>query len=211
MKYAFIVWAITLVGLNSRVCLAQDKQASSLHESPEAWQVAPACGPNALYFMLRINGFNVNYEKLLAGLSPPEKGNSLEELKQAAIKWGMKADAYRLTKSDLSTIRTPFIAHLEYEGILHYVVVVGQDKESVKIWNLEEGKEDVVAIQKFNRMWSGYVLATGFLKNNYILVLTISSALALVAYQATRLLGPSIIGRLRDGRRKKNVEANHLN
>lgn len=130
--------------------------------APEAWQVGPACGPNALYCMLRILGYRVEYVKFLRDLSPPEQGNSLEELRIAADRLGMRATVYKPSKVDLETAILPYIAHLDNQGVTHHVLVVGRARGEFITWDPENSREIKFRDDKFFKAWSGYILATGF-------------------------------------------------
>ncbi len=124
------------------------------------WQMGSNCGPNALYCMLRIHGKPVEYLELLRYLSPPQEGNSLHELRNASALWGLSSCVYRVEKRDISRLDTPFIAHLENHGSLHFVLVLGQSRGQVKLWDVEQGIETWISEDKFFRMWTGYALAT---------------------------------------------------
>ena len=125
------------------------------------WQTGSACGPNALYCMLRVNDRAVSYLQLLTFLSPAENGSSLEELRTAANHWGLSTTVYKLDRSSIGELRIPFIAHLAVQDLQHHVVVVGLAKDAVLIWDDEKGTAREVANERFFRDWTGYVLSSG--------------------------------------------------
>ena len=86
--------------MTSALITPSDNQAPKL-PSEEYWQVGSACGPNALYCMLRIHGKTVNYLELLKFLSPPESGSSLEELRQASGRWGLQTVVFKTNRKGL--------------------------------------------------------------------------------------------------------------
>jgi hypothetical protein len=147
--------------------------------TPDPWQVGPACGPNALYCLLRIRNVGVDYSALLRYLSPPDEGNSLEELRRAAAHWGLELRVYKLGKHQIGEIEEPFIAHITDQGASHHALVVGQDGLGVRIWDPERAHESIVPMPKFARIWSGYVLALG-VRNRSFWVSAIAFSFALL-------------------------------
>ncbi len=125
------------------------------------WQSGSACGPNALYVMLRIFNKDVDYDELLRFLSPPPEGNSLAELHDAGTRWGLSTQVFRVNPKELGAFRTPFIAHLENQGLSHMVLVVKSDDSHVCYWNAEDSHVDRVEAHRFRRLWTGYALTIG--------------------------------------------------
>jgi ABC-type bacteriocin/lantibiotic exporter with double-glycine peptidase domain len=125
------------------------------------WQLGSNCGPNALYCLLRAHGVHVNYEELLGFLAPPPEGNSLDELQRAAAHWGMPLKAFRTNRAAFERLKTPFIAHLENQGLRHFVFVTSHDRDGVHLWLPESGEEHFMRNEQFFRLWSGFTLTTG--------------------------------------------------
>ncbi len=123
------------------------------------WQTGSACGPNALYCLLKATGRDVDYKQLLISMSPDEKGSSLEDMREAAKRYGLETNAMKLGRQTISNIPTPFIAHFDENNLKHWVLVLNIDRESFGIWNAEKGQ--IIAMKKpnFFRKWSGYVLS----------------------------------------------------
>lgn len=136
--------------------------------SPEAdlpreafWQVGSVCGPNALYVLLRIHGRPVDYHELLNFLSPPSEGSSFTELRSAAERWGLPLRTYKTDRKGFDQLATPFIAHLEYQELAHYGLVVGHTDGKVRLFDPEHGAIYTLPDEQFFRAWSGYALARG--------------------------------------------------
>ena len=138
---------------------ASGEEPESAVPSQQYWQVGSACGPNALYVLLRIHDRPVDYIELLKHLNPPRSGSSFEELRSAA-RWGLKTSVYQANRKSIGEIDMPFIAHLRFHDAEHYVVV-GRDEEDVQIRDEDRGGVQDMRNDKFFKAWTGYVLASG--------------------------------------------------
>ena len=157
-----LIHRLSIVGVLYVMAASNTTQTTGTEPSSNAyWRIGPACGPNALYCLLRVNDRAVNYPQLLTFLSQTESGSSLEELRGAANHWGLGATVQEFDKSSIGKLKTPFIAHLAVQESQHHVVVVGLAKDNVLIWDDEQGTVREVANERFFRDWSGYVLSTG--------------------------------------------------
>ena len=125
------------------------------------WQSGSACGPNVLYCMLRMKGMPVEYQELMVFLSPPEEGNSLEELRLASVRWGLPLKSYKTTRKGFDDLRTPFIAHTEEQGRRHYVLVTGTSDGGVELFDPETAARSTMPSDEFFRMWTGYRIGDG--------------------------------------------------
>ena len=138
------------------------------------WQSGSACGPNVLYCMLRMKGMPVEYQELMVFLSPPEEGNSLEELRLASVRWGLPLKSYKTTRKGFDDLRTPFIAHTEEQGRRHYVLVTGTSDGGVELFDPETAARSTMPSDEFFRMWTGYALGDGTRWIDRILYLVIA-------------------------------------
>jgi len=136
--------------------------------------------------MLRIHGKAVSYNELLGFLKPPESGNSLEELRIASEKWGLRTLVYRTNPSGFDRLETPFIVHQNNQSVRHYLLVVSHDDANVTTWNPESGAAETRSRPKFFRAWTGYALATGtkqtFTPMSMLIVVQAALALVLGSY-----------------------------
>ncbi len=129
----------------------------------QVWQAGPMCGPNALFFMMRLNGVPVNHAELLKHLAPPKQGSSMAELQQAARQWGLATEILQTTPSGLDRLHVPFIAHLSLppNDAGHYLLVLRTNEDSLKTIDGTKGTLLTVRRETFLRHWSGHVLVTG--------------------------------------------------
>jgi hypothetical protein len=146
---------------------SQSRSAATLSDSDALlpkqafWQTGPVCGPNALYCLLRIFDKKVEYRELVAVLAPPDEGSSLDELRVAAEKYGLILVTYRSNRRGFYRLKTPFIAHLDFQDRQHYVLIAGWSDGGVHVFDPERAEINTVPNEKFFRAWSGYVLARG--------------------------------------------------
>lgn len=131
---------ITLVFLLLSGCGEVDSGSDDSLPGMQRWQIGSACGANCLYCLLRVYGRVVDYDRLLDLLRPTSEGNSLEELRSAASKYGLETSVYRVRAREVEELRMPVIAHMEDRGIKHYVLVVGMRANLVHLWDVEEGR-----------------------------------------------------------------------
>jgi Peptidase C39 family len=124
------------------------------------WQVGSACGPNALYCMLIANDKDVDYQELLAFLSPPSDGNSMQELADASHRWKLDVGCYKSDRRGIGRFETPFIAHLDVPGGHHYALITGRNDRGFEVLDPEAGEIKAIDDMKFHKAWSGYVIST---------------------------------------------------
>ncbi|WP_298951974.1 cysteine peptidase family C39 domain-containing protein [uncultured Nonlabens sp.] len=87
------------------------------------------CGCACLKMVLRYysSDENLEYLKELSGTN--EKGTSFLGLIQASEKLGIEAIAYNASIEDIIKLETPYILHIENDGMLHYVLCFGYNKK----------------------------------------------------------------------------------
>jgi hypothetical protein len=186
--------AVTVaVAIAPSVSLAQELPPELCLEQP--WQTGWACGLNSLYFLLTLSGKYVEFEDLHRQLSPPEGGNSLEELMATARNHGLDLVALRTSRRGLREVRVPFIAHLHAppgDGG-HFLVVLRMSDDAYDIIDGTQATVRKLNPEVFHQFWSGYVLATGttrwesFAKSTAWIVLSLAGlAVCLRAGRALR-------------------------
>lgn len=117
------------------------------------------CGCACLRMALRYYGGDTNLEFLKEISGTSAKGTSFLGLIQASEKIGLSAEAYEASIEDIKTIENPFIIHIEQEGLLHYVLCFGYDKNkgftvADPAIGMQTYKEDALL-----KIWkSGYIL-----------------------------------------------------
>ncbi|MDR2642688.1 MAG: hypothetical protein LBC74_07830 [Planctomycetaceae bacterium] len=139
------------------------------------WRDQADCGPNALYVLMKLEGYNVEIEqvKKLIPLDPI-KGCSMESLIRASAELGFPVEARFVKPSNLSKVSRPFILHgitSQEKNIGHFIVVVDFDKKKKNYalidpiretfgWNPEtsvlHGYSGYVIVPKYssNRKWN---------------------------------------------------------
>jgi ABC-type bacteriocin/lantibiotic exporter with double-glycine peptidase domain len=98
-----------------------------------AWRDQADCGPNALYILMKLEGYNVTLAEIkeLVPLDPV-KGCSMETLLHASEQLGFTIEARFVKPGEVSKLPRPFILHgiTSHENNLgHFIVVVDYDKK----------------------------------------------------------------------------------
>lgn len=151
--------AIVVAAIASSYVTQAANPTPASHDRSEYWQAGPYCGPNALYYLLRLKGVSVDHRALLADLNPGESGSSLLELCEAARRHGVAATAVQASAARLDDVPTPFIAHLPNPTFKdHFALVLRVDDSTVA---LIDGTLNTVATiyrPRFTACWSGRAL-----------------------------------------------------
>jgi ABC-type bacteriocin/lantibiotic exporter with double-glycine peptidase domain len=126
----------------------------------QAWQQGRACGANSLYFMLRLNGKKVGLDELRRSLAPTERGNSLKDLRDAALARGLRTEVVQTDPDGFRGLTPPFIVHLsqQFSDYGHICLVLGKKDGYI---HMIDGTRMIVLRKKeadFFKMWSGYAL-----------------------------------------------------
>lgn len=123
------------------------------------WQAGPACGPNSLYFYLRLNGIGVDHRELLRDLAPTERGCSLEALRTASASRGLAARVVKTTPEGLAAFNPPYVVHFDLPGELdHFATVINMGRNEATLVDGSEGAIVYMSRVEFNEQWSGYLL-----------------------------------------------------
>lgn len=124
------------------------------------WRDARACGVSCCYLLLKFLGKSPEYEEVRRRIEiDPERGATLEQLRQACASFGVDLEAVTTGPDGLRRQRFPVIAHLQREQQLgHYVVVLACDAEHVTIIDPTEARVRPLPSAVFMRVWSGHLL-----------------------------------------------------
>lgn len=103
-----------------------------------SFQSGPLCGPNALYLLLRLHGVSVKYEDVVNSIELSDEGCSLEDLKQAAAKFGVSSTCRgNVSANSLTNNVLPAIVHLAVDPSNpidqnrdHFLVITNEDEDS---------------------------------------------------------------------------------
>jgi hypothetical protein len=142
------------------------------------WRDQADCGPNALYVLMKLEGYNVTLDqvKKLIPLDPV-KGCSLESLILASEKLDFPIDARFVKPSDLSKVPRPFILHgitSQEKNLGHFLVVADFDKKKKNFalidpiretygWNPEtsvfHSYSGYILIPRYSNVWKWNVIS----------------------------------------------------
>jgi predicted double-glycine peptidase len=86
-----------------------------------------------------------------------KEGLSFLDLKRAANDFGVSAEAYRLSLSDLAKLNFPVLVHLDKGGYKHFSVVKGVSQGRVWLADPIRGNARD-SVERFSGEWSGVVL-----------------------------------------------------
>jgi len=97
------------------------------------WRSKSDCGPVALYALLSLEGFAVDFKTLSTEIPlDPVRGCSLGDLRRAASTLGVPTETRFVNPNALAKLRMPFILHGNQSienDFGHFVVVVAYDRE----------------------------------------------------------------------------------
>jgi hypothetical protein len=132
-------------------------------ELERSWQTGHKCGAVGLFFMLHYHGVPTDLDTVIARTSISEAGSSLQDLKEAASRFGLKTRAVKVSPQDLANLPRPFIIHWisnDNTGKTndHFDVVTNVDRGGVQIIDtsscVQQYRENPAVASAF----SGYAL-----------------------------------------------------
>ncbi len=115
------------------------------------------CGHKAMEQIFAKNDKNIKLD-----FKANKKGQSLDELKKLALKYGLKAKAYKLPLSKLKDISLPAIVQIDRSnrgGAGHYWVIERAQKSSVLLYDSQANRRFTQSLDEFLKEYSGFVLA----------------------------------------------------
>jgi Peptidase C39 family len=101
-----------------------------------SFQSGKQCGPNSLYFLLRLNGVDVKYDDVAENIAAGEKGSSFLQLQECAKRFGVDTESRTdVSPDELSASVLPAVVHFEAIGKErsdsapsdHFVLVIKQN------------------------------------------------------------------------------------
>ena len=116
------------------------------------------CGPAALKMILDVHGKNVPLCELEKGNKTPERGWSMQSLKDLAEQYGLRAEGWRLDLEALCRSRFPVILFVENR---HFVVVDGVDTRGFAIVRDPAIGRVKMHRRALSRIWAGEALVFG--------------------------------------------------
>lgn len=116
------------------------------------------CGAACLLSIVRYFGGDISLERLINLTKTGKEGTSFYNLKEAAENIGLSAHAYVSDNTvKLSEISTPFIAQINRDNYMHFVVVYHISETKVLIMDPAKGKV-IIDIFDFTNTWTGNIM-----------------------------------------------------
>jgi hypothetical protein len=147
----------TLYSVVAGVAFGSEPSPFEVPPSPAIapWAESGRCGANCLYALLKLRGIPVEYEELVDLVAiNGALGSSLEDLQNAAAKYGVELDARKVKPEELGSLPTPFILHVDSltgSGAGHFLTVTlilsRSDVENLNLRYLDGGN-GILAYQK---------------------------------------------------------------
>lgn len=122
-----------------------------------------ACGPNALYMLLKAHGRAVTYHEVRASLKMREDGCTLLALRNAANRCGLAARVVRCPADALKRLNLPAILHFQKsvhfgDNVKHYVLLTSVSDVQIEYVDGTTGLREAITLKKFAAVSDGYVL-----------------------------------------------------
>jgi len=153
-----IAMCVCLFSSTSQIAYPSEKMTES-----EAWKERHACGARASFALMRLLGKEAKYETIYDHFTFSENGSSLDDVQSALSAHNVPCSILRLQLTDLSSVPTPFIAHVSRsrEGGLdkgHYLIVAEVDANGVQTYDPVLNQERYLPWRLFSDRWYGYVI-----------------------------------------------------
>ncbi len=128
------------------------------HE-PTDWRDSVNCGPNCVYLVLRLEGYEVTYRQIRDALKLGPLGCTIADMQTTLAKFGLNSSPVRCQLDELEP-HLPAIVHLEADtsDLGHFVTVLGCDSKSVFVVETLNAQVVPVDRNEFLRQWSGAAL-----------------------------------------------------
>jgi hypothetical protein len=128
-----------------------------------SWQTGHKCGAVGLFFLLHYSGVPTDLNTVIARTSISEAGSSLEDLMEAAGRFGVKTRAVKVSPKDLADLPRPFIIHWTSKDSAgktneHFDVVTNVDRGGVQIIDTSSCVQQYRENRAVARDFSGYAL-----------------------------------------------------
>lgn len=117
------------------------------------------CGAAALASVAAHKGLKISVSLIRYLSGTDSSGTTIKGLKEAALKIGLQAEAYKGTAQSLEKIPKPAILHLKKEdGYLHYVVLSSYNRGKLYIMDPAVGHIIKTPLNELLREWSGILI-----------------------------------------------------
>ena len=124
------------------------------------WREQLSCGPNCLYIILSLHGYDTTFDQVRAVTPVGSRGCSLAELQRAATACGVPTEVVKATPGALRALGLPAVVHMETGSVRsgHFMVVSAIGEESVRLLDPTTAVAREMPRGEFERRWTSYAL-----------------------------------------------------
>ncbi len=116
------------------------------------------CGAASLLSIIRYYHGNISIQRLVELTNTDKLGTNFYNLKVAAEKIGLEAEAYKVKNVlDLMEVKKPFLCQWIDHQYEHFVVVYEIKKNKIIVMDPAVGSRDV-SREEFMKIWTGYIM-----------------------------------------------------
>lgn len=137
-----------------------DEQMTEVKAKTERY----ACGPRAVFVLIRMIGGDATYSTVCDHMNVSEKGCSLDDMRNALLTHDVQCAVRRLQLTELPSTPLPFIVHVmpgnDALDAGHFIIVTDIDKGGVHTYDPVTNQELRWAWRTFSDWWSGYAIVT---------------------------------------------------
>lgn len=148
------------------VSLPKDQPFPDYLKFGSTWQEPVACGPNALFVLLRLCGLNVTRDHVLKLVPVTDRGATLADISQAATALGLRHRVKKVSQNELFRLQPPILVHEtvrstdsgDRDSGHFFVIVRFFENGQVGVVDSVSGMYQLQGADRFDRSFSGYVL-----------------------------------------------------
>lgn len=155
-----VVWSLVTAGV---LCCPLEQRSACAVDRLTAEGEALACGPRAVFLLLRDFGVPVTYAEVRESTQLSERGASVAQLERSLRSFGVTCSIRRLDPSDLLSVHRPMVAYLShlYRGNSagHFVYIPSVSCEGPEVVDPVVGNvTSPWRWRSFSDAWSGVCL-----------------------------------------------------
>lgn len=119
------------------------------------------CGAACLSSIASWYGVKVSLSGVRRACGCSKGGVTVKGIIDGAKTLGLRAKGYKSPEKNIDYFRetaSPFIVHLERNGMYHFVAVYRTEKEKIIVMDPSSGDYEKINIEDFKREWTGYLI-----------------------------------------------------